>query len=162
MQKLEIATFGGGCFWGIEESFRTLKGVTKTTSGYMGGNKKNPSYEQVCSDTTGHVEVVQVEFDPTKISYEQLVTGFWSLINPTTPNRQGFDVGTQYRSVIFYHSEEQKKTAQKSKEELEKSGKYKSKIVTAIEPAQQFFAAEDYHQKYYLKHGMEGKTCNIF
>ncbi|MDO8537372.1 MAG: peptide-methionine (S)-S-oxide reductase MsrA [archaeon] len=162
MQKFEKATFGGGCFWGIEEAFRTLKGVKSATSGYMGGKIKNPTYEQVCADNTAHVEVVQIEFDPKEISYEQLVTGFWSLINPTTTNRQGFDIGSQYRSVIFYHSEEQKKIAQKSKEELEKSGKYKNKMVTAIEPAKEFFPAEEYHQKYYLKQGMEGKQCNIF
>ena len=151
MQK---ATFGAGCFWHVEEAFRKVKGVTSTTVGYMGGTLKNPTYEDVCSDKTGHAEVVQVEYDPSKISYGKILGVFWSIHEPTTLNRQGPDVGTQYRSVIFYHNEEQKKLALKSKESLEKSGKYKNNIVTEIRPASEFYRAEEYHQRYLEKKGL--------
>jgi peptide-methionine (S)-S-oxide reductase len=147
----EKATFGAGCFWGVEEMFRKLKGVTATAVGYAGGTKPNPSYEDVCSDGTGHAEVVEVEFDPSQISYEQLLDVFWSNHNPTTLNRQGPDVGTQYRSVIFYHSPEQKAAAEKSK--TDKSAKFPRPIVTQIEPAPKFWRAEEYHQRYLDKRG---------
>jgi peptide-methionine (S)-S-oxide reductase len=147
----EKATFGAGCFWGVEETFRKLKGVISTTVGYAGGNKDNPSYEDVCTDATGHAEVVQVEFDPSQISYLQLLDVFWSNHNPTTLNRQGPDVGAQYRSVIFYHSSEQKAAAEKSK--TEKAAKFTRPIVTRIEPAPKFWRAEEYHQRYLEKRG---------
>jgi peptide-methionine (S)-S-oxide reductase len=151
----EKATFGAGCFWGVEEAFRTMKGVVKTRVGYTGGNLKEPSYEDVCTDKTGHAEAVQLEFEPKQVSYEQLLDKFWSIHDPTQMNRQGPDIGTQYRSVIFYHNEMQKKQALKSKEkEQEKCSK---KIVTAIEPASEFYEAEEYHQKYLMKKG--AKTC---
>ncbi|MBU0629142.1 MAG: peptide-methionine (S)-S-oxide reductase MsrA [Nanoarchaeota archaeon] len=153
---MEKATFGAGCFWSIEEAFRTLKGVKATTVGYMGGKLENPSYEDVCTDTTGHVEVVQLEYDPKLIKYEKLLTIFWKIHNPTTPNRQGFDIGTQYRSVIFYHTDKQKEIAEKSKKQEQK--KHTSTIVTIIEPAREFWKAEDYHQKYLMKRG--AKTCH--
>ena len=149
----EKATFGAGCFWGVEETFRKLKGVTSTAVGYAGGNKENPSYEDVCSDETGHAEVVQLEFDPAQISYDQLLDVFWSNHNPTTLNRQGPDVGTQYRSVIFYHSAEQKAAAEASKQKLAASGRFNRPIVTQIEPAPRFWPAEEYHQRYLEKRG---------
>ena len=149
----EKATFGAGCFWGVEETFRQLKGVTSTAVGYAGGNKDNPSYEDVCSDETGHAEVVQVEFDPSQINYDQILDVFWSNHNPTTLNRQGPDVGTQYRSVIFYHSPEQKAAAEKSKQKIAESGKFNRPIVTQIEPAPKFWRAEEYHQRYLEKRG---------
>jgi len=149
----EKATFGAGCFWGVEEIFRTLKGVTSTAVGYAGGTKENPTYEDVCTDETGHAEAVQVEFDPGQVSYEQLLDVFWSNHNPTTLNRQGPDSGTQYRSVIFYHSPEQKAAAEASKEKLETSGRFSRPIVTQIEPASKFWRAEEYHQRYLEKRG---------
>jgi len=149
----EQAMFGAGCFWGVEETFRNLKGVTSTAVGYAGGAKENPSYEDVCSDETGHAEVVHLEFDPSQISYDQLVDVFWSNHNPTTLNRQGPDVGTQYRSVIFYYSPEQKAAAEVSKQKLAASGKFNRPIVTQIEPATQFWRAEEYHQLYLAKRG---------
>jgi len=148
---LETVTLAGGCFWCTEAIFKRLKGVTAVIPGYSGGKKPNPSYEEVCSGTTGHAEVIQIEFDPTIISYDKILDVFWHLHNPTTPNQQGNDIGTQYRSAIFYHSENQKQIADKSKEELEKSGKYKDKIVTTIEPFSNFYKAENYHQNYYDK-----------
>jgi len=151
--KTEKATFGAGCFWGVEETFRKLEGVIATGVGYAGGTKYNPSYEDVCTDETGHAEVVEVEFDPSQISYNQLLDVFWSNHNPTTLNRQGPDVGTQYRSVIFYHSPEQKATAESSKAELEKSGRVNRPIVTQIKPAPTFWRAEEYHQRYLGKRG---------
>ena len=150
----EKATFGAGCFWGVEETFRKLKGVISTTVGYAGGNKDNPSYEDVCTDETGHAEVVEVEFDPSQISYDQLLDVFWSNHNPTTLNRQGPDVGTQYRSVIFYHSAAQKAAAEASKQAIQKSERFANRpIVTQIEPAPKFWRAEDYHQRYLEKRG---------
>ncbi len=151
---MEKATFGAGCFWHVEEAFRKLKGVTSTTVGYMGGTLKNPTYEDVCTDTTGHAEVVEVTYDPTKISYEELLGVFWGNHDPTTKNRQGPDAGTQYRSAIFYHTPEQKNAAEASKKNLEKSGKYKKKIVTEIIQATTLYPAEEYHQQYVAKHGL--------
>ncbi len=156
--KLETATFGAGCFWGVEETFRTQPGVVETAVGYMGGELENPTYEQVCSDKTGHAEVVQIEFDPGKISYEQLLAIFWDNHDPTTPNRQGPDVGTQYRSVIFYHSDEQKAVAEASKQQIEQSGKFPRPIVTQIVLATEFYRAEDYHQKYLQKRNLPACT----
>jgi peptide-methionine (S)-S-oxide reductase len=152
--ETEKATFGAGCFWGVEETFRKLKGVTDTAVGYAGGNKDNPTYEDVCTDETGHAEVVQVEFDPAQISYRELLDVFWANHNPTTLNRQGPDVGSQYRSVILYHSPEQKAAAEESKNALAKSGRFKREIVTQIEPAPKFFRAEEYHQRYLEKRGL--------
>ena len=149
----EKATFGAGCFWGVEETFRQLPGVSSTAVGYAGGAKENPTYEDVCSDATGHAEVVEVEFDPTEIAYTKLLDVFWSNHNPTTLNRQGPDVGTQYRSAIFYHSPEQKQQAEASKAALEKSGRFPRSIVTQIEPAPKFWRAEEYHQQYLRKRG---------
>jgi peptide-methionine (S)-S-oxide reductase len=147
------ATFGAGCFWGVEEAFRNLDGVSSTAVGYTGGTKNNPAYEDVCTDKTGHAEVVEVEFDPSRISYDQLLNVFWSNHNPTTLNRQGPDIGTQYRSVVFYHSPEQQAAARASKEALQNSGRFNRPIVTQIEPAPKFWRAEDYHQRYLQKRG---------
>ncbi|MCJ7696879.1 MAG: peptide-methionine (S)-S-oxide reductase MsrA [Thermoplasmata archaeon] len=151
---MEKATFGAGCFWHVEEAFRHLKGVTSTTVGYMGGILKNPTYEDVCTDKTGHAEVVEIIYDPGKISYEALLAVFWDIHDPTTKNRQGPDIGTQYRSVIFYHTLEQKTAAEKSKKNLEQSRKYKKKIMTEITKATTFYPAEEYHQQYLAKHGL--------
>ncbi len=150
---IEKATFGAGCFWGVEETFRPLPGVISSAVGYAGGLKDNPTYEDVCRDDTGHAEVVQVEFDPSVIGYDRLLEIFWSSHNPTTLNRQGPDVGKQYRSVVFYHSPEQKALAEAGKAALEKSGRHARPIVTQIEPAPTFWRAEDYHQKYLQKRG---------
>ena len=157
--KTALATFGAGCFWGVEENFRKVPGVIDTAVGYMGGSVKNPTYEQVCSHTTGHAEVVQVEYDPGKVSYEQLLDAFWDMHDPTQVDRQGPDTGRQYRSVIFYHTAEQNKSALRSKENLQKSGKLKAKIATAIEPAAEFWRAEEYHQRYIEKRG--GGGCSL-
>jgi peptide-methionine (S)-S-oxide reductase len=153
----EKATFGAGCFWHVEETFRHVPGVVSATSGYEGGTLANPTYKDVCNHTTGHAEVVEVEYDPAKVSYDKLLDAFWNMHDPTTLNRQGPDVGTQYRSVIFYHSPEQKAAAMASKEKLQKSGKLRRRIVTAIEPADVFWRAEEYHQRYLEKHGL--KAC---
>ena len=151
---MEKATFSAGCFWHVEEAFRQMKGVTSTTVGYTGGTIKNPTYEDVCTDKTGHAEVVEVTFDQTKITYEELLNVFWDIHDPTTKNRQGPDVGTQYRSAIFYHIPEQKTSAEASKKDLEASGKYKKKIVTEITKATTFYPAEEYHQHYLAKQGL--------
>ena len=151
--QTEKATFGAGCFWGVEETFRNLKGVLSTAVGYAGGTKENPTYEDVCTDKTGHAEVVQVEFDPSQISYDELLNIFWPNHDPTSLNRQGPDVGTQYRSVIFYHSPEQQAAANASKEKIAKSGRFNRPIVTHIEPAPKFWRAEEYHQRYLQKRG---------
>ena len=148
-----VATFGAGCFWGVESEFRAMKGVTATWVGYMGGKTKNPTYKEVCSDETGHVEVVQVEYDPAQVRYDQLLEIFWNGHNPTTLNRQGPDVGEQYRSVIFYHGDAQRAVAEKSKKALVASKKWRNPVVTAIEPAKTFYVAEDYHQQYLEKRG---------
>jgi peptide-methionine (S)-S-oxide reductase len=150
--RTEKATFAAGCFWHVEATFRRVKGVVAVTSGYTGGTKENPTYEQVCSDKTGHAEAVEIEYDPSQLSYDELLEVFWSEHDPTTLNRQGWDVGTQYRSMIFYHSPEQRAAALASKERLEKSGRYKSPIVTQIVPAATFYKAEEYHQRYYERH----------
>ena len=149
--QTEKATFGAGCFWGVEETFRNLKGVLSTAVGYVGGTKENPTYENVCTDKTGHAEAVEVEFDRAQISYDQLLDVFWSNHNPTTLNRQGPDIGTQYRSVIFYHSPEQQAAAKASKEKVEKSRRFNRSVVTQIEPAPNFWRAEEYHQRYLQK-----------
>lgn len=149
----EIATFGAGCFWGVEAAFRRLPGVVDVAAGYSGGHTPNPTYKDVCSHTTGHAEVVQVTFDPQKISYGQLLDAFWQIHNPTQVNRQGPDVGTQYRSAIFVHSPEQQAIAEKSKAALAASGKFQRPIATEITMAGPFYRAEEYHQKYLEKHG---------
>jgi peptide-methionine (S)-S-oxide reductase len=155
----EKATFGAGCFWGVEAAFRKLPGVISTTVGYAGGSTENPTYQDVCTDRTGHAEVVQVEFDPAKVSYRQLLDLFWQSHDPTQLNRQGPDAGTQYRSVIFYHSTAQKKEAEESRTELKNSGKYQKPIVTEISPAPAFYVAEDYHQQYLEKRGLA--ACHL-
>lgn len=154
--KFSAATFAAGCFWGVEEIFRKLKGVKETAVGYTGGKTKNPTYQQVCSDFTGHAEAVQLKFDPTEVSYEELLSVFWNMHNPTLLNRQGPDFGSQYRSAIFFHSKEQETLAQKSKEKLAGSGKFSRPIVTEIVPAVEFYRAEEYHQKYLMKNHLEG------
>lgn len=154
MAQLEKATFGAGCFWGVEETFRGIKGVTNTAVGYEGGTYANPTYRDVCTDQTGHAEVVEVEYDPEQVPYDQLLQVFWENHNPTTLNRQGPDVGTQYRSAIFYHTPEQQKEAQASKERMQASGRYKRPIVTQIVPATTFYRAEEYHQRYLAKRGL--------
>lgn len=159
MNKVDLATFGAGCFWGVEEAFRVLPGVIETTVGYAGGDVENPGYEQVCGGKTGHAEVVQVKYDPETISFEKLLSVFWDCHNPTTLNRQGPDIGHQYRSVIFYHNDEQKNLAKKIKDKLEKAEKFNDPIVTAIEPFKNFYPAEEYHQKYFMKNG--GAACHI-
>jgi len=147
------ATFGAGCFWGVEEAFRQLEGVTGTAVGYLGGTLENPSYEDVCTGRTGHAEVVEVEYDPSRVSYGELLNLFWSAHDPTTLNRQGPDIGTQYRSAIFYHTPEQQAEAEASKEQLQASGRLPRPIVTEITPASQFYRAEEYHQQYLAKRG---------
>ena len=149
--SLEKATFGAGCFWHIEEEFKKINGVISTSVGFMGGDLKNPSYKDVCTGKTRHAEVVHLEYDPKVISYEKLLEIFWNIHDPTTLNRQGPDIGTQYRSAIFFHSQEQEETAKSSKEKLEKNSKSKNKIVTEIAPAKEFYIAEEYHQKYFEK-----------
>ena len=156
---LERAAFGAGCFWGVEAAFRQIKGVKETAAGYMGGKVENPTYEQVCTDETGHAEVVQILFDPAEVPYERLLDVFWENHDPTTLNRQGPDIGRQYRSVIFYYSPEQERAAQISREALARSGKYEAPIVTEIEPAPTFWKAEEYHQQYLEKRGLS--TCRI-
>ncbi|MHB1947538.1 MAG: peptide-methionine (S)-S-oxide reductase MsrA [Gammaproteobacteria bacterium] len=147
------ATFAAGCFWGVEELFRKQPGVISTRVGYIGGHTKNPTYQDVCSDETGHAEAVEIEYDPEKISYHDLLTLFWNNHNPTTLNRQGPDVGSQYRSAIFFHSDEQEKLAKESKEKLEKEKKFSQPVTTQILAAGEFYPAEDYHQKYLAKRG---------
>jgi peptide-methionine (S)-S-oxide reductase len=150
----EKATFGAGCFWGVEATFRAVPGVSNATVGYAGGTTENPTYEDVCRHETGHAEVVQVEFDPAVVSYDQLLDVFWSNHNPTTLNRQGPDVGDQYRSVIFFHSPEQQTAAEESKRRLDASGRFNRAVVTYIQPAPTFYPAEDYHQRYLEKRGL--------
>ena len=156
---VETATFAAGCFWGIELAFQKTEGVLSTTVGYMGGTLREPTYRDVCSGTTGHAEVVQLTFDPDKISYKELVDIFWRLHDPTSLNRQGPDVGTQYRSAIFYHSPQQKQIAEQAKTRLQSSGKYKGPIVTEIQAAKPFYPAEEYHQSYLKKRGVT--SCRI-
>ncbi|MHB8525223.1 MAG: peptide-methionine (S)-S-oxide reductase MsrA [Candidatus Acidiferrales bacterium] len=153
------ATFAAGCFWGVEEAFRQIKGVTSTAVGYTGGTMKNPSYKDVCTGATGHAEAVEVEFDPAQVSYRELLAAFFQSHNPTTPNRQGPDIGMQYRSAIFFHDAEQQAAALESKAALEKSGVFNRPIVTEIAPAFAFYRAEDYHQQYLAKRG--AKSCHF-
>ncbi len=152
---METATFGAGCFWCVEAQFQLLDGVASVKSGYSGGSIKNPSYKEVCNGTTGHAEVCQIEFDPTKISYDEMLAAFWKTHDPTQLNRQGNDVGTQYRSVIYCHNEKQKELAEKYKKELNASGAWDKPIVTEISPFTVFYKAEDYHQNYYNQNGQE-------
>jgi peptide-methionine (S)-S-oxide reductase len=155
MPRTKIATFGAGCFWGPEAKFRRIEGVVDAAVGYMGGHLKNPTYQMVCTDETGHAEVVQVEYDPAKVSYEDLLKVFWQIHDPTTPDRQGFDFGSQYRSVIFCHDDNQKKAAEASKLALDNSGAFSDPIVTEIVPAKVFYRAEEYHQRYLERTGQE-------
>jgi peptide-methionine (S)-S-oxide reductase len=155
----EMATFGAGCFWGIEANFSKVPGVLEAVSGYAGGHLENPSYKDVCTDETGHAEVVQVTFDPAKVSYEKLLDTFWQMHDPTQVNRQGPDFGSQYRSAIFFHSPEQEATAKKSKAALDASGKFRRPIATEIAAAGTFYRAEEYHQKYLEKRG--ATSCHI-
>src|SRR5579863_1493353 len=157
--EMEKATFGAGCFWGVEATFRQLPGVEATAVGYMGGTLDHPTYQDVCTDRTGHAEVVQVTYEPARVSYDDLLKVFWENHDPTTLNRQGPDWGTQYRSVVFFHSPEQAAAAKASKERLDKAGAYKRPIVTAIVPATEFWMAEDYHQQYLEKRGLA--SCHI-
>lgn len=151
---MDKATFGAGCFWGVEAAFRRIKGVTATCVGYIGGTMPNPTYHDVCTGRTGHAEAVEVDFDPEQVSYEDLLKVFWSSHDPTQLNRQGPDVGTQYRSAIFFHSAEQEKAAKTSKDKLQASTLFKRPLVTEIVPAPTFYKAEDYHQQYLDKRGM--------
>ncbi|MBE7635701.1 peptide-methionine (S)-S-oxide reductase MsrA [Sneathiella sp. P13V-1] len=155
----QIAYFGAGCFWGVEAAYRNVEGVIETAVGYQGGHKISPTYEEVCSGTTQHAEVVAVRFDPAKVSYEQLLNVFWQSHNPTTLNRQGPDIGTQYRSVIFYCDDAQKEAAERSKQALTDAKAFRDPIVTIIEQAPDFYPAEDYHQQYLEKRGLA--TCRI-
>ena len=150
---MEKATFGAGCFWCVEETFRKVPGVRSTAVGYAGGTFPNPTYRDVCTDATGHAEVIQVEFDPDEISYRKLLEVFWSCHDPTTLNRQGPDIGTQYRSAVFYHSPEQQAVAGESMAEMQRSGRFRRPIVTEITPASEFYRAEEYHQRYVEKRG---------
>ena len=159
-QGTETATFGGGCFWCVEAVYQELEGVISVTSGFAGGQRENPSYEQVCSGATGHAEVVQIVYDPSKISFDELLEVFWTVHDPTTLNRQGADVGTQYRSVIFYHNEEQKQLAEKYKKELDASGAWDNPVVTEIAPFTKFYSAEKYHQEYY-KNNANQPYCSM-
>ena len=156
---METATFAAGCFWGVEAAFRKVKGVIATAVGYTGGSAENPTYEDVCTGRTGHAEAVQIQYDPKQVSYAQLLDVFWSTHNPTTLNRQGPDVGTQYRSAICYHSPQQQTEAVASKEALEKSGKHAQPVVTEIIPAPAFYRAEEYHQQYLEKRGQA--SCHL-
>ncbi len=158
-RDMALATFGAGCFWGVEVAFRQVPGVTNATVGYLGGHLENPTYQDVCTGTTGHAEVVQVEYDPDRVSYEQLLDVFWKSHDPTTLNRQGPDVGTQYRSAIFYHTPRQEAQARVSKEALEKSGRLSGLVVTEITPASAFYRAEEYHQRYLEKRGLA--SCHV-
>lgn len=153
------ATFGAGCFWGVEAAYRQIAGVLSTSVGYLGGTMTNPTYRDVCTGRTGHAEVVQVTYDPSRVTYDDLLTVFWENHDPTTLNRQGPDVGPQYRSAIFYHDEAQKASAESSKDERDRSGRYRKPIVTEITPATEYYEAEDYHQQYLEKRGLS--SCHI-
>lgn len=153
-ERTQKATFAAGCFWGVEEAFRKIKGVVATAVGYTGGHTADPSYKEVCTDTTGHAEAIEVTFDPEAVSYGELLRVFWDLHDPTTADRQGPDIGSQYRSAIFYRGEEQKRLAEESKKALESSGVYGRPIVTEITTATEFYPAEEYHQKYLMKRGL--------
>ena len=153
------ATFAAGCFWGVEDAFRQVPGVTSTAVGYIGGTARNPSYKEVCTGRTGHAEAVEIDFDPTKVSYLELLATFWKSHDPTTVNRQGPDLGTQYRSAIFFHDATQEKDARDSKAVLTEKGAFKRPMVTEIVPATEFYKAEDYHQQYFEKQGI--RSCHI-
>jgi len=153
--RMEVATLGGGCFWCLEAVYQELRGVEKVESGYSGGDVPDPTYRQVCSETTGHAEVVQVTFDPDEVSYRDILEVYFTIHDPTTLNRQGADVGTQYRSVIFYHDEDQKRTAEEVISELETEGIWNGPIVTEIAPFDEFYVAEDYHQNYFRNNGFQ-------
>nr|WP_209676366.1 peptide-methionine (S)-S-oxide reductase MsrA [Methanolinea mesophila] len=162
MNRTETATFAAGCFWGVEASFRQIKGVISTRVGYTGGTKEHPTYEQVCSHTTGHAEAVEIVFDPTVVTYTRLLDVFWSIHDPTQMNRQGPDIGSNYRSAIFYHSGEQKEKAGESLKRQQDSPRFAGKkIVTQIVPATTFWPAEEYHQQFFEKRGMKGGGCHI-
>lgn len=150
---MEKATFGAGCFWGIEAAFRRIRGVTSTAVGYMGGTSEDPTYREVCSGRTGHAEVVQIMFDPSKVTYEQLLDVFWTIHDPTTLNRQGPDFGTQYRSAIFFHDPNQEVAAKASRDDARDSGRFRKPVVTEIVSASRFYRAEEYHQQYFSKRG---------
>ncbi len=154
---MEKATFAAGCFWGVEAAFREVEGVASTQVGYSGGSLEDPAYEDVCSGRTGHAEAVRVEYDPSKVSYDELLAVFWEIHDPTTLNRQGPDIGTQYRSAIFFHDADQEAAARASKEKLQKSGRFKGEIVTEITPASTFHRAEEYHQQYLDKRRRAGR-----
>lgn len=154
-KRTEKATFAAGCFWGVEETFRNTKGVLSTVVGYTGGHMKDPTYKDVCTDMTGHAEAVEVTFDPDIVSYVELLRIFWDSHDPTTPDRQGPDVGSQYRSAIFFHDPEQERLARESKEALEKAGTLRRPVVTEITAAAEFYPAEEYHQKYLMKRGIK-------
>lgn len=156
---MKKAIFGAGCFWGVEEAFRKVNGVTSTSVGYTGGTLENPTYRDVCSGFTGHIEAVEVVFDPSIVSYDELLTVFWKIHDPTSLDRQGPDIGMQYRSAIFFHSQEQESAAITSKKRIEKTGRYKKPIVTEIRPVTKFYRAEEYHQRYLEKHGLA--RCTI-
>jgi peptide-methionine (S)-S-oxide reductase len=156
---MATATFGAGCFWGVEEAFRRVPGVIDTAVGYMGGDVPNPTYRQVCTDRTGHAEVVQVEYDPERVGYERLLDIFWSIHDPTQLNRQGPDIGRQYRSVVFVHDEDQRAAAESARERLQASAQPGRPIVTEIAPASTFWRAEEYHQRYIEKNG--GHGCSL-
>ena len=159
LTSIDIATFGAGCFWGVEAAFRQLEGVTDATVGYSGGHASDPTYKDVCRGDTGHAEVVQVKYDATRTSYEQLLDLFWQIHNPTTPNRQGGDVGSQYRSIILTHSPEQEEAATASREQQTQNGRHEDPIVTKIVSAETFYAAEDYHQRYLENRGLP--SCHL-
>jgi peptide-methionine (S)-S-oxide reductase len=156
---MERATFAAGCFWGVEAAFRRVPGVTGTSVGYTGGTAENPTYEQVCSGRTGHAEAVEVEFDPGRVSYDELLEIFWANHNPTTRNRQGWDIGTQYRSAVFFDSPEQERAARASRDEAQKQ--HRKEIVTEIVPAGTFWRAEEYHQRYFEKSGRASCTAEL-
>lgn len=161
IEKTDTATFGTGCFWCTEAIFEQLNGVLKVTSGYMGGSKENPTYEEVCTGTTGHAECVQIVYEPSKISYDELLEVFFQVHDPTSLNRQGADVGTQYRSAIFYHNPAQKEKAEYYKKEVDKSGSYEKPLVTEVSAASKFYSAEDYHQEYYQNNKNTNPYCSI-
>lgn len=158
-QTTALATFGAGCFWGVEETFLRTKGVTKTTAGYLGGTLEHPTYQDVCSGTTGHAEVVEVEYNPAIVTYDELLEVFWNNHNPTEGNRQGPNIGDEYRSAIFYHTNEQKEAAMRSKAALEKSKRFTRPIATEITEASTFYPAEEYHQQYLRKRGLD--SCHM-
>lgn len=160
-ENVDTATFANGCFWCTEAIFEQLNGVVKVISGYAGGHAKNPTYKEVCTGETGHAECIQIAYEPGKISYDELLEVFWQTHDPTTLNRQGADVGTQYRSAVFYHNEEQRKKAEHYKAELNKSGAFKDPIVTEIAPMDKFYVAENYHQEYYTNNKNTNPYCAV-